>query len=83
MTMIFYMAIRLVYVTAPVLYLALRNFGDWNLNARFPGRFPVLVPFQSLDETMLVRILTEPKNSITAQYKLMFDMDGVGFPSFS
>ncbi|CAH2269560.1 jg8305 [Pararge aegeria aegeria] len=41
----------------------------------FVGRFPVLVPFHSLNQDLLVRILTEPKNAIMAQYKLLFAMD--------
>lgn len=41
------------------------------------GRFPVLVPFHSLDVSMLVRILTEPKNALVPQYKALLGMDKV------
>jgi len=41
------------------------------------GRFPVLVPFHSLNKNLLVRVLTEPKNSLLAQMKLQFAMDSV------
>ncbi|KAK0425460.1 hypothetical protein QR680_009214 [Steinernema hermaphroditum] len=41
------------------------------------GRFPVLVPFHSFDKDMLVRVLTEPQNSLLAQMKLQFAIDGV------
>lgn len=41
------------------------------------GRFPVLVPFHSLNRNLLVRILTEPKNSTIKQFKLLFDLDKV------
>lgn len=41
------------------------------------GRFPVLVPFHSLNKELLVRVLTEPKNSLLAQMKLQFSLDGV------
>lgn len=41
------------------------------------GRFPVLVPFHSLSEDMLVRILTEPKNSLMVQYTELLKMDKV------
>ena len=34
---------------------------------------------QALDEAALVRVLTEPKNSLTAQYKALFNMDKVLF----
>merc|ERR1712073_238639 len=43
----------------------------------FVGRFPVLVPFHSLTEQMLVRILTEPKNALVPQYQMLFGMDKV------
>ncbi|MDA9374018.1 ATP-dependent Clp protease ATP-binding subunit ClpX [bacterium] len=43
----------------------------------FMGRFPVLVGLDPLDESQLVRILTEPKNSIVAQFKKLFKLDGV------
>lgn len=43
----------------------------------FVGRFPVLVPFHSLDVDMLVRILTEPKNALLHQYKALLSMDNV------
>lgn len=43
----------------------------------FVGRFPVLVPFHSLDVDMLVRILTEPKNALLEQYKALLAMDNV------
>lgn len=41
----------------------------------FVGRFPVLVPFHSLDQDMLVRILTEPKNALLPQYQRLLAMD--------
>lgn len=43
----------------------------------FVGRVPVIVAFDMLDEAALVKILTEPKNAITKQYKKLFEMDGV------
>lgn len=46
------------------------------------GRFPVLVPFHSFDKEMLVRVLTEPHNSLLAQLKLQFAIDNVDL-SFS
>ncbi|VDN04766.1 unnamed protein product [Thelazia callipaeda] len=46
------------------------------------GRFPVIVPFHSLDKDMLIRVLTEPSNSLLAQKKLEFAMDGADL-SFS
>lgn len=46
------------------------------------GRFPVLVPFHSLDVEMLVRILCEPKNALVSQYRALLGMDHVDL-SFS
>ncbi len=41
------------------------------------GRVPVLAPLENLDEDALVRILTEPKNSMMKQYTRLFDLDGI------
>ncbi len=41
------------------------------------GRIPVIVPLNDLDKGALVRILTEPKNSLTKQYEKLFELDGV------
>ena len=43
----------------------------------FMGRFPVLVGLDPLTEEQLVRVLTEPKNSIAAQFKKLFALDDV------
>ncbi|XP_072748342.1 ATP-dependent clpX-like chaperone, mitochondrial isoform X2 [Anoplolepis gracilipes] len=50
------------------------NFG---MIPEFVGRFPVLVPFHTLDRDMLVRILTEPSNAIVPQYQMLFSMDQI------
>ena len=41
------------------------------------GRLPVLTHVGHLDEGALVRVLTEPKNSLVRQYERLFEMDGV------
>ena len=41
------------------------------------GRIPVIKSLSGLDENALVRILTEPKNSIVNQYKKLFELDDV------
>ncbi|MEE3439504.1 ATP-dependent Clp protease ATP-binding subunit ClpX [Ruminococcus sp.] len=41
------------------------------------GRIPVITSLSGLDENSLVRILTEPKNSIVNQYKKLFELDDV------
>jgi len=50
---------------------------EFGMIPEFVGRFPVLVPFHSLTEEMLVRILTEPKNALVPQYQMLFGMDKV------
>ena len=41
------------------------------------GRIPVITALNGLDVDVLVRILSEPKNSLTKQYKKLFAFDGV------
>lgn len=41
------------------------------------GRLPIVTPLQSLDEESMVRIMTEPKNSILRQYEELFKIDGI------
>ena len=40
------------------------------------GRLPVVATLEELDETALVKILTEPKNAITRQFKKLLEMEG-------
>ena len=42
------------------------------------GRLPAVVPLQALDEEALVRILLEPRNALTKQYKKLFELESVG-----
>ena len=41
------------------------------------GRIPVTVTLDDLDKEALVRIISEPKNSLINQYVKLFEMDGV------
>lgn len=41
------------------------------------GRLPVLVSLSELNEEALVRIITEPKNSLVRQYQTLLSMDNV------
>ena len=38
---------------------------------------PIVTTLQPLDESALVKILTEPKNAIVKQYSAMLEMDGI------
>jgi len=49
----------------------------FGLIPEFIGRLPVLALLDELDEAALVRILTEPKNALTKQYKKLFGLEGV------
>ena len=49
----------------------------YGLIPEFIGRLPVMVPLHPLDEDMLARILTEPKNSLVKQYNKMFSFEDV------
>lgn len=41
------------------------------------GRMPVITPLKALDREQLIRILTEPKNSLVRQFKAMLSYDKV------
>jgi ATP-dependent Clp protease ATP-binding subunit ClpX len=41
------------------------------------GRLPVITPLDNLDEELLIRILTKPRNAIIKQFTKMFALDGV------
>ena len=42
------------------------------------GRLPAVTALDSLDEESLVKILLEPKNAISKQYKKLFELENVG-----
>ena len=49
----------------------------YGLIPEFVGRLPVMATLDELDEDALVTILTEPKNSLTKQFKKLFEMEEV------
>jgi len=49
---------------------------DFGMIPEFIGRLPVLAPLDPLDEEVLVRILTEPKNALVRQFQKLFEMEG-------
>ncbi len=49
----------------------------YGLIPEFVGRLPMVATLAELDEEALVRILTEPKNSLSKQYGKLFEMEGV------
>lgn len=49
----------------------------FGLIPEFVGRVPICVSLEGLNEEALIRILKEPKNAITKQYKKLFELDDV------
>ena len=49
----------------------------YGLIPEFVGRLPVVATLGELDTEALMRILVEPKNSLTRQYTKLFEMEGV------
>ena len=49
----------------------------FGLIPEFIGRLPVLAVLEELDQAALVKILVEPRNAITKQYKKLFELENV------
>jgi ATP-dependent Clp protease ATP-binding subunit ClpX len=49
----------------------------YGLIPEFTGRLPIVAHFRDLSRKMLVRIMTEPKNSIYNQFRELFQNEGV------
>ena len=43
----------------------------------FIGRLPILATLDELDEDMLIKIMTTPKNALVKQFSVLFKMDGI------
>lgn len=54
----------------------LHKFG---LIPEFIGRMPMISSVTPLDQDALVKVLTEPKNALTKQFSMLFELDGVEF----
>jgi ATP-dependent Clp protease ATP-binding subunit ClpX len=50
---------------------------NYGLIPEFVGRLPVVSAVHYLEQSDLVRILTEPKNALTRQYQKFFALDGI------
>lgn len=50
---------------------------EFGLIPEFIGRFPIITFLQELDHSMLLRILTEPRNALVKQYKQLFAYQGI------
>jgi ATP-dependent Clp protease ATP-binding subunit ClpX len=49
----------------------------FGLIPEFVGRLPIVVALDALDESALVRILTEPKNALAKQFQKIMELDNV------
>ena len=54
-----------------------QDLTKFGLIPEFVGRMPIVVGLHALDETALVKIMTEPKNAIVKQYKKLVGLDKV------
>ena len=54
-----------------------RDLTKFGLIPEFIGRVPVMVSLEQLTKEAMVRILSEPKNALTKQYKKLFELDDV------
>ena len=61
-------------LTADVTHQDLVKFG---LIPELVGRLPVITSLKGMDKETLVRIMTEPKNSVIKQYEALFKMDNI------
>jgi ATP-dependent Clp protease ATP-binding subunit ClpX len=53
------------------------DFIKYGLIPEFVGRLPVVAVLDELDESALIRILTEPKNAMVKQYQKLLKLEGV------
>ncbi|KAI4963016.1 hypothetical protein ZWY2020_020496 [Hordeum vulgare] len=53
------------------------DLAKFGLIPEFIGRLPILVSLAALNEDQLVQVLTEPKNSLSRQYRKMFSLNNV------
>ena len=53
------------------------DFIEFGLIPEFVGRLPVVTTLDELTEDALVRVLTEPKNSLVKQYRKLFRLEGI------
>ncbi len=54
-----------------------RDLVKFGLIPELVGRLPVITALRGMDKDSLVRIMTEPKNSLVKQYVALFKLDGI------
>ena len=58
-------------------YITPKDVRSYGLIPEIIGRLPVLTHMNPLDREALKAILTKPKNALTKQYQLLFELDGI------
>ncbi|TNF26347.1 MAG: ATP-dependent Clp protease ATP-binding subunit ClpX [Bacteroidetes bacterium] len=58
-------------------YITAQDIKQFGIIPELIGRLPVVTHLNPLDADALKRILTEPKNALTKQYRKLFKMDGI------
>ena len=58
-------------------YITPKDVRSFGLIPEIIGRLPVLTHMNPLDREALKAILTQPKNALTKQYQLLFELDGI------
>ena len=58
-------------------YVNHQDIKSFGLIPELIGRLPVLTYLEPLDKETLIRILTEPKNSLIKQYQKLFELEGI------
>lgn len=60
----------------PLTIVECEDLYKFGLIPEFIGRIPVIAPLEKLDKESLIKILTEPKNALTKQFKKLTTMEG-------
>ncbi len=58
-------------------YVAPQDLKRYGLIPELVGRLPIVTFLNPLERDVLIRILTEPKNSLVKQYERLFEMDNI------
>jgi len=60
-------------------YISPRDLKKFGLIPEIVGRLPVVTYLHPLEKKTLIRILTEPKNSLVKQFAKLFEIDNIDF----
>lgn len=63
--------------TSDTQYVTPKDFIQFGFIPEFVGRFGLITDVEELTVPQLVKVLTEPRNSVVAQYKYIFELDGI------